>query len=237
MFNENNPWGPFSNMTVAVKNLLIINGLAFLATFLLGFQNIDVNGMLGLYYFDSPKFHVYQFITYMFLHDGLLHIFFNMFALVMFGSILENRLGTAKFLVYYFITGLGSGLLFMLTQAIQLQIITGGMMHDLNTLMVDNEDLMRVASIYFVPCVGASGAIFGLLVAFGFLYPNAQLGLLFVPIPVKAKYFILGYIAIELFMGLRQAPWDNVAHFAHLGGALTGIIILLIWQKQGKLWR
>lgn len=227
----------FSNLTPAVKNLLIINGLMFLATIIAEGQGVDLTQKLGLYYFDSPYFRFYQVFTYMFMHGGFGHILMNMFGLFMFGPILENRWGSKKFVMYYLITGLGSGILYTLVHAIQLQFLVGHITNDLNTLQVSSiQEAQQISSIYFGSCVGASGALFGLLAAFAFMYPDAPLSLVFIPIPVKAKYMVLGYAAIELFLGVKQYAWDNVAHFAHLGGALTGIIILLIWQKQGKLW-
>lgn len=232
-YREPNLW---NTMPKAVKNLLIINALMFLITLVAEQSGINLNGILGLYYFDSPKFAFYQVFTYMFMHGGIGHIFFNMFALVMFGSIIENRWGTKRFLIYYLITGLGSGILYTVVNAIQLTFLVGSPVNDLNTLAVDTSIIQQIISIYYVPCVGASGALFGIMVAFAFLYPDAPLQILFIPIPIKAKYMVLGYTAIELFLGIKPQAWDNVAHFAHLGGALTGIIILLIWRRQGKLW-
>ena len=227
---------PLNNLTTVVKNLLIINLLMFAATIVFELQGTNLGEMLGLYYFDSPKFEIYQVFTYMFMHGDFFHILFNMFGLVMFGPIIESRWGAKRFLTFYLITGLGSGILYTLINGIQLQLLVGSFVNDLNTLQVPIDQLQKVASIYFVPCVGASGALFGILTAFAFLYPDTPLSLMFIPIPIKAKYFVAGYAAIELFLGIRNSVGDNVAHFAHLGGALTAIILLLIYKKQGKLY-
>jgi membrane associated rhomboid family serine protease len=242
--------GGFNILPPVVKNLLIINGLVFLATFSLGsvFQ-IDLNSILGLYYVGSEQFRPYQFITYMFCHGDITHIFFNMFALWMFGNAIENFWGPKRFLVYYFATGLGAAVLHQLVQFIEIQVITNHLLNagiNINTIhdmistgsynpsileFVSKEKLLTLYANYNMPTVGASGSVFGLLLAFGMLFPNALIYLYFA-IPVKAKWMVIGYGALELWSGLASTPGDNVAHFAHLGGMIFGFILIKIWKKK-----
>jgi len=229
---------PFANLTPVVKNLLIINLICFIPFILL--SNYDyqmkvvVNG--GLFYFNSPQFRVWQILTYMFLHGGWTHILFNMFALFMFGPILEYAIGPKRFFNLYFICGIGAALFQMLVQAIEVYHITGGF--TISQPMLESSYLQygvnaqKLFDIYTTPIVGASGAIFGLLVAFGMLYPNMELMILFIPVPVKAKYIIPVYILIEIYAGLSPTAGDNVAHFAHLGGALLGFIMIKLWRYR-----
>jgi rhomboid-like protein len=225
---------PFANITPVVKNLLIINIIMFIGTYTLRYAGIDLVRWLSAFYFNSPNFHPWQFVSYMFMHANLAHIFFNMFALFMFGPILEHTMGAKRFLQYYFITGIGALVLQMLVQAIEVHGVLGsftvaGVDPNLN---LNAAGMAKVQEIYQVPILGASGAIFGLLLAFGFLFPNMEMMVLFIPVPVKAKYLVAGYIVIELIDGFGQFQGDSVAHFAHLGGALFGYIILKIWRLQ-----
>lgn len=224
-----------------VKNLLIINVIFFIAKFLIP----DLADLLGVYYFNSPKFEVWQVITYMFMHGGIEHIFFNMFALYMFGSVLEQRWGAKRFLNFYLITGLGALGLQFAVQAFEVYQITGSTVNygqiPLDTLWkgafdITDKNLVTLYSIYFVKMVGASGAIFGLMVAFGVLYPNVELYIMFIPIPIKAKYFIPIYVVIELALGIGRIPGDPIAHFAHLGGALIGFILVKLWNKNDRFY-
>ena len=187
----------FSQLPEVVKNLLIINGLFFLAQ--LTFTD-TLENYLGLHAFQSPDFNIYQLITYGFLHADPYHLLFNMFPVFMFGKELENTWGSKRFLNYYLLTVIGAGIV---------QLIVGG----------------------FGLTIGASGGVFGLLVGFGMLFPNTLLYIYFA-IPVKAKYFVIGYAILELFAGIRSAEEDNVAHFAHLGGAFFGFLIIKYWQKD-----
>lgn len=232
----------FRNMPDVVKNLLIINLLVFGATMLLGFN--EWTSRLGMYYPASENFQPYQIVTYMFTHGGLGHIFFNMFALVMFGAALERVWGPKKMLLFYFITGLGALAMHVGVQAIEVYNILGNVSgENLDLEIVGNsirsanfsgsqEEFSKLAGIFYTPTVGASGAIYGLLIAFAILFPNTELMLIFLPIPIKAKYFIPIMMALELFMGVNQFEFDNIAHFAHLGGALFGFILVKIWQKD-----
>jgi rhomboid-like protein len=236
---------PFANIPPVVKNLLIINVIFYIATLMFG--GPMMTQVLGVHYFDSPDFRIWQVITYMFMHDysSLFHILFNMFALYTFGSSIEFIMGSKRFLNFYLITGLGALALQLLVQSFEVYSITGSAVNDGN-FMVDslkrtisfNPDLVSkdqastLLGIYLTPMVGASGAIFGLLIAFGMLFPNAELFIMFIPVPVKAKYIIPIYVLLELFLGVKQFSGDSVAHFAHLGGALFGFILVKMWHLK-----
>ncbi|RZL49060.1 MAG: rhomboid family intramembrane serine protease, partial [Pedobacter sp.] len=215
-------------ITPVVKNLLIINVIFFIATWVFQQQGIQLEKYLAGFYFDSPFFEIWQPITYMFMHGGIFHIFFNMFGLVMIGGVLENHWGGKRFLKFYLITGLGAIALQWAVQAFEVYQITGSVINDLSVL----GNSQALVDIYLTPMVGASGAVFGVLTAFAVLYPNMELMLMFIPVPIKAKYFVPGYIAFELFMGFGRFQGDSVAHFAHLGGALIGFILVKIWRNK-----
>ena len=170
----------------------------------------------------------------MFMHANIQHIFFNMFALFMFGPTIEYTLGSKRFLEYYFITGIGAVILQMVVQSIEVHAIIGTFtIPNLNFgPYVNLAGFEKLKEIYSTPILGASGAIFGVLLAFGYLFPNVEMMVLFIPMPIKAKYLIAGYIVIELIGGFGQFAGDSVAHFAHLGGALFGFIILKFWRVQ-----
>jgi len=237
---------PFSNLTPVVKPLLIINIIFFVAFLIYdhGSPEGPLTHWLGMHYFGSPSFKPWQIITYMFMHGGWAHIFFNMFALFSFGPIVEYSVGSKRFFNLYFICGIGAVILQLLVQAIQVHSITGGFIIPQTGVMTEygidqsyfqygsNEIAAKLYGIYNGPLVGASGAIFGLLVAFGMLYPNMELMIMFIPIPIKAKYIVPIYIVIEIWLGVSQYGGDNVAHFAHLGGALLGFIMVKFWRLQ-----
>lgn len=226
-----------NNITPVVKNLLIINVIFFFATWLFQQQGIALEEYLAVFYFNSPYFKVWQPITYMFMHGSMMHIFFNMFALYSFGSILEAHWGGKRFINFYLITGLGALALQWGVQAFEVYQLTGSSINNLATLTVQNEgDLRTLQQIYFGPMVGASGAIFGLLVAFAMLYPNLEMYIMFIPVPIKAKYIIPVYIVIELTLGVAKIQGDSVAHFAHLGGALIGYILVKIWRNKNTYY-
>jgi membrane associated rhomboid family serine protease len=221
------------NLPPVVKNIIILNVLFFVATFIVGNMGIDLVSMLGVFHFNSPLFKPYQLITYMFMHGNLAHIFFNMFALFMFGSALEKVWGPKKFFIYYLITGFGAVIVNWGVSAYQVYNITGQFIIDVDTYpFTSQETLNAVTQIFATPTVGASGSVFGLLLAFGMLFPNTELMMLFFPIPIKAKYFVILYGALELFSGISNRPGDNVAHFAHLGGMLFGFFLIIYWKKQ-----
>ena len=225
---------PFANLTPVVKNLLIINLICFIPFVVLSearYDNLIVSN-LGVFYFNSPHFRVWQLITYMFIHGGWEHILFNMFALFSFGPILEYNMGPKKFINFYFICGIGAALFQMLVQAYEVHALIGSFTLPLDLEVTDPSVIGKLQAIYATPIVGASGAIFGVLVAVGMLYPNLELMILFVPVPIKAKYIIPIYIIIEIVLGVGQFGGDNVAHFAHLGGALLGFILVKTWRLR-----
>lgn len=243
----NNSSSPFTGLPPIVKNLLIMNIVCFIGSLI--FEKARL--LFGVYYPDSPAFHWWQVFTYMFMHGNFMHIFFNMFALFMFGPVLEQILGPKRFINYYLITGLGALALQFAVQAYEVNAITGtvaaSQYMDVNVVQrsavgpalqgLNQEQINTLLSIYVIPMVGASGAIFGLLVAFGYLFPNTELYLMFIPVPVKAKIFIPIYIILELFLGVSRFAGDSVAHFAHLGGALFGFILIKLWRiKRPTLW-
>lgn len=225
---------PFANMPPVTKNLLIINIIFFIAMFALR-SVFNMVGYMAAFYFNSPLFKPWQVITYMFLHDpnNIAHIFFNMFALFSFGPMLEYALGSKKFFNFYFITGIGALILHQLVQSIEVHNIIGSFfISDANVTNITTAGAQKLQDIYTTPILGASGAIFGVLVGFGMLYPNLEMMILFIPVPVKAKYIIPVYIVLELFLGVKQFSGDSVAHFAHLGGALFGFLLIKLWKVQ-----
>ncbi len=240
--------GFLSSIPPIVKNLLIINFLVFLATQV--FEG-PMYQYLALYYPESPLFMPHQLFTYMFMHGNFGHIFFNMYALWIFGSPLEQRIGSKRFLTYYIITGVGAALVYILVQWIQLHGIESSMapavLEEAKNFMNQPGFAKEVANLHAqslgytnewlsmmaTPMVGASGAIFGVLLAFGMLFPNTVLFLLFPPMKIKAKYFVILYGIVELVWGVYQ-PGDTVAHFAHVGGMLFGIILILLWRRKEK---
>ena len=206
-------------------NIIAINIIFFALTFLLGDKMYE---WCALFYPASPLFKPVQIIAHMFMHGSFTHIFSNMFALFMFGMVLERVWGPQRFLLFYFITGLGAAFLHTAVQAWIVHNFTGSFAPSLN--IVSNTP--DVAMLYKVPTVGASGAIFGILVAFGMLFPNTELIMLFFPVPIKAKYFVSLYVVWELYRGMAMAQGDNVAHFAHLGGALFGFLLVKYWNRN-----
>jgi membrane associated rhomboid family serine protease len=228
-----------------VKNLLIINVLMLLAT-MAGYSfNIDLTNLLGLHHWSSELFRPYQLVTYLFMHGGIAHLFFNMFALYMFGRVLEQVWGAKKFLIYYMVTGIGAGIIQLLVTELRIQsllsdidpvfyqqILEEGLsirqrgQNYVDPIARELNDLINIST------VGASGSVFGILLAFGMLFPNVQLMLIFPPIPMKAKYFVALYGAFELYSGIANNPNDNVAHFAHLGGMLFGYFLIKYWKNN-----
>jgi rhomboid family protein len=206
-------------------NLILINVLFFLANTFIGEKMVEY---CALFYPASPYFKPMQLVTHMFMHANLMHIFSNMFALFMFGAILEKVWGPQRFLIFYFITGLGAALLHTGVQALIVYNYSGSVHPALSTI----NEYTQLQGIYASPTLGASGAVFGILVAFGMLFPNSELMLLFFPIPIKAKYFVSGYVVFELYEGIVNNPTDHIAHFAHLGGALFGFILVKLWNRN-----
>ena len=198
-----------NNMPPITKNLLIINALCYLATIVLERYGMDLNFLFGLHLFLNPNFSVYQLFTYMFMHGGWTHLFFNMFAVWMFGRIMENLWGSKRFLIYYLVCGVGAAVIQELT-----------FLFDIFVLGIPGYALT----------VGASGAVFGLLLAYGMSFPEERMFIFPIPIPIKAKWLILGYAVLEVVLGFGGSG-DGVAHFAHLGGMLVGFLLILFWSR------
>lgn len=244
MSNQQIRPGGYSLLPPVVKNLMIINGLFFLGTIAFQRYGIDLTELLGLFVPQSEHFRPHQLVSYIFMHGNFEHIFFNMFALWMFGNSLENYWGGKRFLIYYMATGLGAGLihlgvleaeLFSILPQISADALAMVKQEGLSVLYngqnYSDPVLSQLNAILNVPTVGASGAVFGLLLAFGMMFPNAQIYIYFL-FPIRAKYFVIIYGLFELFSGISNRPGDNVAHFAHLGGMLIGFILLKYWQKR-----
>jgi len=234
-----------NRMTDAVKHLIIVNVVVFIATFVL---KMGFSDSLALYFPENPNFGYWQYLTHMFVHGGVMHIVFNMYALFAFGTPLEQIWGRNKFLFFYFSAGLGAGLIytavnyFQFNSAFQELMQTGISSSEIynamdGSKMYQNEVLQKINSIYSTPALGASGALYGILVAFGMTFPNSKLALIFFPVPIAAKYFIPLIILGDLFFGVTKYSVGNVAHFAHIGGAIIGFIIAFYWrQNQFKRW-
>lgn len=212
------------------KNIIIINILMFLASVVLMRYGIDLTKYLGLHFFLAKDFNLIQLITYMFMHGGFMHILFNMFAVWMFGRILEQVWGPRKFLTFYIVCGLGAGIVQEMIQYIQYAVVlsnyTGVNLGDAIVPMNEYLNLMTT--------VGASGAVYGVLLAFGMTFPNEQLFIFPLPFPIRAKWFVIGYAVIELLSAISNNPNDNVAHFAHLGGMVFGLLLILYWRHKGN---
>jgi membrane associated rhomboid family serine protease len=234
----------FSGMPPVVKNLIMINVLMLLALYAAkSVFDIDLNGLLGLYFPKSDQFKPVQIVSHMFMHGNFWHLFFNMYALYIFGQVLENVWGPKRFFIYYIVCGIGAALTHELVIALQynhlvksispenLQIVLneGTAYINQGKVFVD-ESMQNLQILLNTPTVGASGAIFGVLLAFGVLFPNTQLMLLFPPVAIRAKYLVLGYGALELYLAVTQ-PGSNIAHAAHLGGMLFGYILIRYWRR------
>lgn len=255
-----------SSIPPVVKNLIAINIILWLASFVIpgvfrrwGLE-VDLTDILGMHYWSSSKFNPAQFITYAFMHGGFNHLFFNMFALYMFGGVLENLWGTKRFLFYYLLTGVGAGIVQQIFWTVEYQPMISAMNEAIasnsnealfpfqemmsryfrisNIAALDTPSLLEIKHVFLnLPVtIGASGSVFGLLLAFGWLFPEAKLMLIFFPVPIKARVFVAIYGVAELFLGVARFSGDSVAHFAHLGGMLFGIILILYWKKTHKLY-
>ena len=234
----------FGDMPLVVKNLLIINAIFFAIK--LGFGK-PIDTLLALHYWDSPFFQPHQIITHMFMHGGVFHLVFNMFGLWMFGSAVEKIWGPKRFLQFFVFSGLGAALFHFIIiyfrinnlesqlepEQIQLVISEGADALAGNQNFI-NEQMGRLNLLYNIGIVGASGALFGVLLAFAMMFPDTELFIMFIPIPIKAKYAVLGFGAYELFSGTARIEGDNIAHFAHLGGLLFGFLMITYWKKIGK---
>ncbi len=251
-----------SSIPPIVKNLIAINIILWLATLTLpGIfrrwdMNVDLTDILGMHYWASEKFSIAQMFTYMFMHGGLNHIFFNMFALFMFGGILEHTWGAKRFLFYYIFTGLGAAIVQQLFWTVEYQSLINAMNDAIsansgvglipfeqmlsryfsfsNLANFNAESILDMKQMFInMPVtIGASGSVFGLLLAFGWLFPQEKIFLMFIPIPIPARIFVLLYGVAELFLGVARFSGDSVAHFAHLGGMLFGIVLILLWRRR-----
>ena len=205
------------NMPPVTKNLIIINVLFFLAKLVAQRYGVDLDSLLGLHFFLAPDFGLYQFVTYMFMHGGLMHILFNMFAVWMFGRVMESYWGSRRFLLYYMVCGLGAGLA---QEGVQYVVYLWQDLEQYNPLVLNRWTT-----------IGASGAVYGILLAFGMSFPEERLFIFPLPVPIKAKFFVIGYAAIELWSAFGSSE-DGVAHFAHLGGMLFGLLLILYWRRR-----
>lgn len=222
--------GGFKILPPVVKNIIIICVLIYIAqqvSFRVFHYPLDY--LFALHYWQSPLFKPYQLITHIFMHASIMHIAFNMFALWMFGYTIENLWGSKRFLIFYMVCGVGAAVCFLAAQTFQFHHLTQEYMNGHLPVQVIEQFLAE-------PMLGASGAIFGVLVAFGVMFPNSYVYFYFL-VPIKTKWFVLGYIALELYSGIKDnvsaIPGDNVAHFAHLGGALVGFILAKYWMSKG----
>ena len=213
------------------KNLLIINTICYLAYIVLSGRGVNLNGIFGLHYIQASEFYLYQLVSYMFMHASFMHLFFNMFALWMFGSVIERTFGQKKFLTFYLVCGLGAALCQELSQAAMVYSLIAGQGGTLTDFL--HLSPLNRAALNGMTTVGASGCIYGVLLAFGMTFPEERMFIFPLPIPIKAKWFVCGYIAIELFMALSQQS-DGVAHVAHLGGMLFGYLLIKAWRKRSS---
>ena len=219
----------------------------FLALIVANKNSIDLNNILGLHFYMSEEFHPYQLVTYMFMHGGFSHLFFNMFALFMFGRTLEYVWGPKRFLIFYVVAGLGAAFVQELVGAVRFYNLVEGVDADkLAIVFEEGAAALREGKNFIIPklaelnlvlnsqTVGASGAVYAILLGFGMLFPNERMFVFPVPFPIKAKYFVIGYALIELYMGTMGTP-DGVAHFAHLGGMLFGFFLIKLWRNKGEI--
>ncbi len=226
MYNEQYSPPKFNILPPVCKNLLIINILMYLLTVVLHYRGIYLEDIFGLHFFMAEKHHIWQYITYAFMHGSFNHLFFNMFAIWMFGYTLENIWGAKRFIFFCFTAALGAALTQQITYYFMYKDIASGVYAYVNTGV---ERLPYQEFLNRINTVGASGIVFGLLLAFGMMFPNTYIYLYFL-LPIKTKWFVIGYIILELFNGVLGTS-DGVAHFAHLGGALAGFILIMLWRK------
>ncbi len=236
-----------NNMTDTVKQLLLLNILFFVGSYFVP----QATDLLALHYFESAKFQLWQPLSHMFMHGNLMHIFFNMFALVSFGSALEHFWGPKKFLFFYFSCGIGAAVIhtgvnyYYFHDALNTLIANGFQKAEIFKILNEGKFMTSWQAVLspstfesmigaLTPTVGASGAIYGLLVAFAFMFPNAELALMFIPVPIKAKYFVPGIVLLDLFSGVTGYSifGGGIAHFAHVGGAAVGFLMMWYWKKN-----
>ena len=251
-----------NNIPQVTKNLLLLNILMFVLTFVFQQQGVDLGTLLGAHYVNSPLFRPYQIVSYFFMHADVFHIFFNMFALVMFGGFLERLWGPKRYFILYVSAAIGAFALYNAIgvyeimecrKALPAELVSAvdgimssgssriGILNSINEYLNLHPGLdfeMSTLSTYFekttTPMVGASGSIFGIMAAFAILFPNTELQLMFIPVPIKAKFLIGGYFVYEVYSSIYQSQGDNVAHLAHVGGAVVGAALVLLWRRKDK---
>ena len=237
-------------MKFKINSVIVLVGVNVIVYMLINNLHIVPRDLFALFFPENGKFAIWQFISYLFLHGSFAHLLFNMFALYSFGSILESSWGTKRFLIFYFIAGVGAALVYTLVNYYQFsttydqllglglgrgdiqEILTSGSVNTGVLMSISETQLMEFLSIFRYPAVGASGAIYGILIAYAITFPNAKLALIFLPVPVKAKYFVPILIGADLFFGVTKYSIGNVAHFAHIGGAIFGLIMMLWWRRK-----
>jgi membrane associated rhomboid family serine protease len=236
--NYNNQYspGPFAGLPVVTKNIIIINVIMYLATLAFETVNIDLVKLFGLHYYLADDFKPHQFITYIFMHGGFSHILFNMLGVYIFGQVLEQVWGPKRYLIFYILTGLGAALAQYIIMHFEITEVLDIVNQDINSRNLDTSQRTELINQKYEylnkhVIIGASGSLFGLLGGFGMLFPNRELYLYFF-IPIKAKWLVILYGGFEIFSGLQNNPTDNVAHFAHIGGLLVGIALVLFWRKD-----
>ena len=233
-------------LTEAIKHLIIINVILFIVP---QFLNLDLSQFFALYFPENEHFGFWQYFTHIFMHGSFMHIAFNMYALWAFGTPLEQMWGRNKFVFFYFSAGLGAGAIYTLVNYYQFngfyeELLSSGLSasniqniletgrYNENIITLTNREMSEFYSLYHTPAVGASGAVYGILVAFGMMFPDAKLALIFFPVPIAAKYFIPVMLLGDLFFGVTKYSVGNVAHFAHIGGALIGFVIVWYWRQN-----
>ena len=233
----------FSQMPPVTKNLIIINVIIFLASTLFPQIGESLDLYCGLHYILSDNFIATQLVTYQFMHGSFTHLFFNMFTLFMFGMIIESVFGAKRFILYYLTCGIGAGIIQEIAYYVDIQML---LQENINRIMpMANESAEAIRNqlmhdptythlINSLLTVGASGAVYGILLAFGIFFPNRQMYIMFIPYPIKAKWVIIGYAVLELTLGLGNAQ-TGVAHFAHLGGMIFGLLLIIYWIKTGVI--
>lgn len=236
--NYNNQYRPsgFGHLPLVTKNIIIINVIMFLATLAFQTQGIDLIRFFGLHYYLAADFKPHQFITYIFMHGGWSHILFNMFGVYIFGQVLEQVWGPKRYLIFYILTGLGAALAQYIIMHFEITSFLQKVNDEIASPLLNSEDRTYLIDLKYEylnrnVIVGASGSLFGLLAGFGMLFPNRELYLYFF-IPIKAKWLVIMYGAFEIFSGIQNDPGDQVAHFAHIGGLVVGVILVLIWRKD-----
>jgi membrane associated rhomboid family serine protease len=236
--NYNNQYspGPFAGLPVVTKNIIIINVIMYLATLAFETVNIDLVKLFGLHYYLADDFKPHQFITYIFMHGGFSHILFNMLGVYIFGQVLEQVWGPKRYLIFYILTGLGAALAQYIIMHFEITEVLDIFNQHINSRNIDTSQRAEFINQKYEylnkhVIIGASGSLFGLLGGFGMLFPNRELYLYFF-IPIKAKWLVILYGGFEIFSGLQNNPTDNVAHFAHIGGLLVGIALVLFWRKD-----